>query len=218
MLAITSGGDFARAQRRDRGDRGSTESAGGAVDRVRPLRHEAARRSRTRASCWSMANCSASWAKSAATGCASFELRGRSTVAELKLAVLDKLANLVPQYQRLAPFPAIERDLNLVVDEHVTWAEIASAVRDAAGPIPRRADLSRHLSRRRAAGRRQEEHPALDQAARSATARSPGEQADAIRDEIVSRCARDARRSTAPCDGEFRLPCEHAHGASRNHP
>ena len=48
-------------------------------------------------------------------------------------AVLDQTANLVPQYKQLPPFPAIARDLNLVVEEAVSWASIATGVRAAAG-------------------------------------------------------------------------------------
>jgi phenylalanyl-tRNA synthetase beta chain len=68
-------------------------------------------------------------------GLQEFDLRGKATVAELQLSVLDKLANLIPQFEPLPLFPAIERDLNLVVDEHVGWAEIAAAARIGAGSI-----------------------------------------------------------------------------------
>jgi phenylalanyl-tRNA synthetase beta chain len=63
-----------------------------------------------------------------------FELRGQSTVAELRLEVLEKLASLVPQAAELSPYPAVSRDLNLVVDEKVRWGDLAATVRKTAGP------------------------------------------------------------------------------------
>jgi phenylalanyl-tRNA synthetase beta chain len=59
-------------------------------------------------------------------------LRGPSVVAELKLSLLVRLANLVPRSQSLPPYPAVERDLNLVVDESVCWADVAATVAETA--------------------------------------------------------------------------------------
>lgn len=63
-----------------------------------------------------------------------FELRGPTTVAELRLAPLIAGAILVPRGELPPPYPAIEHDLNLVVDEPVRWADLAQAVRASAGP------------------------------------------------------------------------------------
>lgn len=63
------------------------------------------------------------------TGRQKFELRGAATVAELDLAVLIAAAQLVPKYAPISAFPAIERDVNLVVDESVAWAQLAAEVR-----------------------------------------------------------------------------------------
>jgi len=71
----------------------------------------------------------------ARTGLERFELRSPTTIAELKLATLIEIANLVPQYREPPVFPAVSRDLNLVVDEAVTWGELAQTVRKAAGPL-----------------------------------------------------------------------------------
>jgi phenylalanyl-tRNA synthetase beta chain len=70
-----------------------------------------------------------------AEGLKRFDLRGQTTVAELKLSLLYELANLMPQYAALPPYPAVTRDLNLVVDETVLWADIAATVRANGGPI-----------------------------------------------------------------------------------
>jgi phenylalanyl-tRNA synthetase beta chain len=63
-----------------------------------------------------------------------FDLRGPSVVAELKLALLVKLANLVPRSEPLPPYPSVDRDLNLVVDESVRWADVAATVEENAKP------------------------------------------------------------------------------------
>ncbi len=44
----------------------------------------------------------------------------------------------MPQAVELSPYPAVDRDLNLVVAEQVRWADVAATVRAAAG-----ADLER---------------------------------------------------------------------------
>jgi phenylalanyl-tRNA synthetase beta chain len=64
-----------------------------------------------------------------AEGLKQFDLRQSTTIAELKIAELLAAADLVPQYQTLPAYPAISRDLNLVVDESVRWADLAATVR-----------------------------------------------------------------------------------------
>jgi phenylalanyl-tRNA synthetase beta chain len=70
-----------------------------------------------------------------AEGLKQFDLRGQTTVAELKLGALVEAANLMPQFAALPPYPAVTRDINLVVDESVRWADIAATVRGQGGPI-----------------------------------------------------------------------------------
>lgn len=68
------------------------------------------------------------------TGLARFELRGGTTVAELKLSTLEQIAELIPKYRQPPVFPAVSRDLNMVVDESVLWDSLAGTVRKAAAP------------------------------------------------------------------------------------
>ncbi len=68
------------------------------------------------------------------TGLKQFGLRAATTVAELLLAELQRIARLVPKYQPLSTQQPITRDLNLIVDETVRWADLADTVRRAAGP------------------------------------------------------------------------------------
>lgn len=57
-----------------------------------------------------------------------FDLRGETVVAEVALEPLIEAAVLVPQYVPLSNYPPVSRDINLVVEEHVRWADIAAAV------------------------------------------------------------------------------------------
>jgi phenylalanyl-tRNA synthetase beta chain len=63
------------------------------------------------------------------------DLKDALTVGELDLTLLETNAQLVPQNVALAQFPAIDRDLNFVVDEAVSWEALESVVSAAAGPL-----------------------------------------------------------------------------------
>ena len=69
-----------------------------------------------------------------AAGQKTFGLRGPATVAELKVTPLIDAAQLIPQQDALSTYPAVERDLNFVVENDVLWAQLADAVRSSAGP------------------------------------------------------------------------------------
>jgi len=64
-----------------------------------------------------------------------FGLRSACAAAELDLDVLIAHADLVPGYRPLPAFPAVARDLSLVVPHDLPWAELAAAARHAGGPI-----------------------------------------------------------------------------------
>ena len=64
-----------------------------------------------------------------------YKLRSTATVAELDFIVLASIANLVPQHAVTSPFPAIARDLNVIVDEEVQWSSMDRIVRDIAGDL-----------------------------------------------------------------------------------
>jgi len=63
-----------------------------------------------------------------------FELREACTATELECAVLEARADLVPAYRPLPPFPAVSRDLSLVVSQSLPWSDLARVVAQAAGP------------------------------------------------------------------------------------
>ncbi len=62
---------------------------------------------------------------------ATFELDEPPTVAEIHFGRLIEAARLEPAYRPLPQFPAIARDLAIVVDEAVRWADVEKAVASA---------------------------------------------------------------------------------------
>ena len=63
-----------------------------------------------------------------------FELREQCTAAELEFDVLSQRAELVARNRSLPPFPAVVRDLSLVVARALQWSELCQTVVTAAGP------------------------------------------------------------------------------------
>ncbi len=76
-----------------------------------------------------------------AAGLKKLDLREPAIVAELKLAPLTKAAVLVPQYAPTPAYPAMERDINLVVDEQVRWSDLAATVRGCGDGLVESFDL-----------------------------------------------------------------------------
>jgi phenylalanyl-tRNA synthetase beta chain len=62
-----------------------------------------------------------------------FELRSACSAAEIEFGVLMQQAQLVPRYRLLPPFPAVVRDLSLVLARSLSWADLRAAVVEAAG-------------------------------------------------------------------------------------
>jgi phenylalanyl-tRNA synthetase beta chain len=114
-----------------------------------------------------------------------FELRGGCSVAELDLQILIEAAVLVRRAGELSQFPPVGRDVNIVVQEGVTWAEVERIVRNGCG------DLLDGLTF-------QEEYRSADKLGpgrksllfsiqlRSASATLTNEQADQVRETVVS--------------------------------
>jgi phenylalanyl-tRNA synthetase beta chain len=63
-----------------------------------------------------------------------FELRESCAAAELEFAVLLERARLVATHHPLPPFPAVVRDLSLVVSRTLPWSRLCEVVTTAAGP------------------------------------------------------------------------------------
>jgi phenylalanyl-tRNA synthetase beta chain len=117
-----------------------------------------------------------------------FELRSPATVAELDLDVLMSLAELVPRAQPLSPYPPVSRDVNIVVDESIRWAEVERLVVEAGG------DLVESVQYRETYRDPQRLGPdkkslLFSLQLRSASATLTNDQADGVRERIVTLLA-----------------------------
>jgi phenylalanyl-tRNA synthetase beta chain len=65
--------------------------------------------------------------------CSVFELKEQCAAAEIEFDVLLNRANLVAQLRALPPYPAVGRDLSLVVARGLQWGDLREVVVGAAG-------------------------------------------------------------------------------------
>ncbi len=116
-----------------------------------------------------------------------FDLRGNAVVAEIKLKLLVDAADLVPRYAPQSPYPAVTRDLNLVVDESVRWADVAATVRHSGGPHFESLDYcdTYRDAQRLGSGKKS---LLFSIALRSADGTLTSQQADEVRDRVVAVC------------------------------
>lgn len=63
------------------------------------------------------------------------DLHDPVTAAEIDLGVLTEIASFHLPYVPVPEYPAIERDLNFVLEEAVSWHELEEVVRSSAGPL-----------------------------------------------------------------------------------
>jgi phenylalanyl-tRNA synthetase beta chain len=122
-----------------------------------------------------------------AGGLKQFGLKSAACVMELSLDVLAKDAVLIRQAQKQSPFPAIARDLNLIVAETLRWADLAGTVRAAAGKqleSLKYLDTYRDPNKDGAGKKRLLFSFSLRSQDRTLTA----EEADAVRDAVVAAC------------------------------
>ena len=119
-----------------------------------------------------------------------FELRGETLVAELRFAVLAEAANLVPRYEPLPLYPAVSRDLNFVVSESVRWADVARTVQATAGAyFESLTYLDTYRDPQRLGEGKKSLLMTLGLRWKQGTLTS--QEADRVRDEIVSACQRE---------------------------
>jgi phenylalanyl-tRNA synthetase beta chain len=116
-----------------------------------------------------------------------FDLRGQTVVAEIRLSPLVEEANLVPKCASQSPYPAVTRDLNLVVAESVRWADVAATVREHGGPC---FESLEYRDTYRDAERLGGDKKSLlfSIALRSSDGTLTSQQADEVRDRIVAAC------------------------------
>ena len=118
-----------------------------------------------------------------------FQLRGPTTVAELRMEVLLDHAVLVPQYQKMTQFPSITRDLNLEMDEGVAWAKVAGLVREHCGRLLERLDYLETYRDKQRLGK-DRKSLLFKITLRDNKGTLTGTRADEIRDRVVAACAK----------------------------
>ncbi|HHW98587.1 MAG TPA: phenylalanine--tRNA ligase subunit beta, partial [Firmicutes bacterium] len=64
-----------------------------------------------------------------------YDLKQRAMVAEITLAPVLKQAGEIPLFQGIPRYPAVVRDLAVVVDRQVTAAQVAQVIKEAAGDL-----------------------------------------------------------------------------------
>ena len=124
----------------------SAGSTPGATWRSGPRTSRSSRRAGRPSCCWGGRTWATS-ARSTARGSTRCELRGACTAAELDFGVLTGPGRARPAAPALPPFPAVARDLSLVVPVALPWSELAGVVRRRPGRAGG-GRLPRHLPRR----------------------------------------------------------------------
>ncbi|MHB8971128.1 MAG: phenylalanine--tRNA ligase subunit beta [Pirellulaceae bacterium] len=122
-----------------------------------------------------------------ANGLKQFGLRAPTTVLELDLGVLADVAVLVPQQRALSDFPAIARDLNLIVDESVQWADLASTIRAAVGTLLETLQFQEVYRDKKKDGENKK-RLLFSIALRSSDRTLTSEEADQMREQVVCAC------------------------------
>jgi phenylalanyl-tRNA synthetase beta chain len=119
------------------------------------------------------------------SGREAFELRDAAAAAEIDLSVLVEAAQLIPQARNLSPYPPVGRDLNIVVDEEVTWGRVAQIVAQTGGTL---IEQIRYRDTYRDAERlgKGKKSLLLSLQLRSQEGTLTNEQADAVRAQIVA--------------------------------
>jgi phenylalanyl-tRNA synthetase beta chain len=116
-----------------------------------------------------------------------FSLPGPVAAAELRLDLLEAFIARDRALVRHGDFPAVARDINLVLDESVPWANVEAAIRGAAGDLLERVtvgDVWRD-SDRLGAGRKS---VVVSLSLRSRTGTLTGDEAAAVVSSIVDAC------------------------------
>ena len=116
-----------------------------------------------------------------------FGLRSRATVAEIDLAVLQQAMVGIPLHQQLSAFPAISRDFNFVVKNEVSWSDLESTVREAAGDLLESVEYRETFRKEENDGKGMK-RILLSVVLRSATETLTSDQAEAISTAIVAAC------------------------------
>ena len=114
-------------------------------------------------------------------------LRHDSTIAELKMSVLTQFCQLVPQFQSLSPYPAIDFDFNFIVAERVRWDALAGTVQQASGALLERITYQETYRDAEKDGK-DRKRLLFSVRLRSGEQTLTGEQAESIHQAIIAAC------------------------------
>lgn len=116
-------------------------------------------------------------------------LIGPVVAVELRLDQLDFAITEERHLVRPSDFPAVERDINLVVDEQVSWAGVAAAIHEAAGPLMEQCRLMQvwQDAERLGAGKKS---MVVSLRLRSDSSTLSGDEASRVIDAVVAECGR----------------------------
>jgi phenylalanyl-tRNA synthetase beta chain len=116
-------------------------------------------------------------------------LRGPVSAAELRLDALEFAAALERPLVKPSDFPAVDRDINIVVDAAVPWGDVEAAIRRAAGDLLDRCRLVQvwEDAERLGAGRKSF---VIALTLRSTAGTLSGDEAGRVVDAAVAECGR----------------------------
>jgi phenylalanyl-tRNA synthetase beta chain len=116
-------------------------------------------------------------------------LSGPVAVAELRLDLLDVAVAADRKLERPGDFPAVERDVNLVVAETVSWADVEAAIHAGGGDVLERHRLVQvwHDAERLGPGKKS---LVVAVRLRSRAGTLSGDEAAAVVERIVAECGR----------------------------
>jgi phenylalanyl-tRNA synthetase beta chain len=117
-----------------------------------------------------------------------FELREPTTVAEVQISSLEEIAELIPRSGELSPYPAVSRDLNLVVDEKIRWADLLATVTSSAGTDLETVEYRDTYRDPKRLGESKKSQ-LFTVTLRRKTGTLTSAEADTVRDKIVAACA-----------------------------
>ncbi|MEZ6070270.1 MAG: hypothetical protein R3C10_08325 [Pirellulales bacterium] len=121
------------------------------------------------------------------SGLSRFGLRTATVIAELSVAQLEAIASLDRRFQHVSVFPAIDRDINLIFDESVRWADVAALVKKTAGRLLERIEYrGTYRDERIGAGKKS---LLVFVSLRDPDATLTNADADTVRDRIVTACS-----------------------------
>ena len=110
------------------------------------------------------------------------------TVEDTIDTALEEIAELIPRSGELSLYPAVSRDLNLVVDERIRWTDLLATVQASAGPDLETVEYRDTYRDPKRLGESKKSQ-LFTVTLRRKTGTLTSAEADTVRDKIVAACA-----------------------------